>query len=87
MAIQVVATPLLRNREFEIRSSYYGGIDPTLIIRERSRLERMSDEVTLNHLSVTVDTTLFPDTLKMKVQGDHSGCAKPPADIKTKVAF
>ena len=37
-------------------------------VRERSRLERMNDEVTLNHLSVTVDTTLFPDTLKMKVQ-------------------
>jgi len=35
-------------------------------IREQSRRERMNDEVTLNHLSVTVDTTLFPDTLKMK---------------------
>ena len=30
----------------------------------------MNDEVTLNHLSVTVDTTLFPDTLKMKVAND-----------------
>ena len=68
--IQVLATPLLRNREFEIHSSYFGGIYPTLIIREQSRLKRMNDDVTLNHLSVTVDTTLFPDTLKMKVLGE-----------------
>ena len=37
-------------------------------VRERSRHAREDDEVTLNHLSVTVDTSLFPDTLKMKVQ-------------------
>ena len=36
-------------------------------VRERSRHAREDDEVTLNHLSVTVDTSLFPDTLKMKV--------------------
>ena len=37
-------------------------------VRERSRHAREDDEVTLNHLSVTVDTSLFPDTLKMKVR-------------------
>ena len=39
-------------------------------VRETSRKQRESDQVTLNHLAVNVDATLFPDTLKMKVTID-----------------
>lgn len=36
--------------------------------KKTAKAERMSDDLRLSHLAIKVDGTLFPDSLKMKVE-------------------